>query len=195
MMLVHINQPDVAERVHNAWLRAVEDGIHTYDIYAEGVSKQKVGTREFAQAVVERLGQTPQTLKAVKYNAGGGDQTSTAGAGSKNIEKKELVGVDVFLNWEGGAAEALGETCDKLSGDDLKLTLIGNRGITVWPQGLPETFLSDHWRCRYLAAREGAVISHSQITALLQRIADNGLDFIKTENLYNFDGKPGYSQG
>ncbi|HEX9919513.1 MAG TPA: hypothetical protein VGA87_10115, partial [Pyrinomonadaceae bacterium] len=189
------NQPEAAERVHNAWLRTVEDGIHTYDIYAEGVSKQKVGTREFAQAVVERLGQTPQTLKAVKYNAGGGDQTSTAGAGSKNIEKKELVGVDVFLNWEGGAAEALGETCDKLSGDDLKLTLIGNRGITVWPQGLPETFLSDHWRCRYLAAREGAVISHSQITALLQRIADNGLDFIKTENLYNFDGKPGYSQG
>ena len=52
MMLVHINQPDVAERVHNAWLRTLEDGIHTYDIYKEGVSKQKVGTKEFAQAVV-----------------------------------------------------------------------------------------------------------------------------------------------
>jgi isocitrate dehydrogenase len=74
------------------------------------------------------------------------------------------------------------------------LTLIGNRGISVWPHSLPETFLSDHWRCRYLATSEGATISHTQITALLQRIADHGLDFIKTENLYNFDGKPGYSQ-
>src|ERR687893_979091 len=70
MMLVHINQEDVAERVHNAWLRTVEEGIHTYDIYTEGVSSQKVGTREFALAVVKRLGQKPPTLKAVSYKAG-----------------------------------------------------------------------------------------------------------------------------
>src|SRR5207237_9696275 len=60
MMLVHINQQDVAERVHNAWLRTIADGIHTYDIFDESVSKQKVGTREFARAVVERVGQKPQ---------------------------------------------------------------------------------------------------------------------------------------
>src|SRR4051795_2545898 len=68
MMLVHINQQDVAGRVHNAWLRTVEDGVHTYDIFDERVSKQKVGTREFARAVVDRLGQKPQTLKAVSYS-------------------------------------------------------------------------------------------------------------------------------
>src|ERR1700687_5968256 len=39
MMLVHINQPDVASLVHNAWLRTLEDGVHTYDIFTEGVSK------------------------------------------------------------------------------------------------------------------------------------------------------------
>src|SRR5205814_9377968 len=55
MMLVHIDQADIAERVHNAWLRTIEDGVHTY-IYAENVSKQKVGTKEFAEAVVARLG-------------------------------------------------------------------------------------------------------------------------------------------
>src|SRR6266478_5721272 len=63
MMLVHIGQTNVAERVHNAWLRTIEDGVHTYDIYDEGISKQKVGTKEFAQAVVQRLGQKPHTLK------------------------------------------------------------------------------------------------------------------------------------
>src|SRR5687768_9124943 len=69
MMLVHIDQVDVAERVHNAWLRALEDGTHTYDVYDERVSKQKVGTKEFAQAVVDRLGKKPQTLKTVSYKS------------------------------------------------------------------------------------------------------------------------------
>src|SRR6478752_6148201 len=67
MMLVHIGQPDIAEKVHNAWLRTIEDGIHTYDIFKEGISKEKVGTKEFAQAIVDRMGQKPQTLKAVSY--------------------------------------------------------------------------------------------------------------------------------
>src|SRR5213078_1859325 len=43
-------------------------GVHIYDIFDEGVSKQKVGTKEFAQAVVERLGKKPHTLKPVSYN-------------------------------------------------------------------------------------------------------------------------------
>src|ERR1700731_1774356 len=67
LMLVHINQPEVAERVHNAWLRTIEDGIHTYDIFADGISRQKVGTKEFSRAVVERMGKKPEKLKAVSY--------------------------------------------------------------------------------------------------------------------------------
>src|SRR6266536_6032412 len=67
MMLVHIGQTEAASRVHNAWLKTIEDGVHTYDVYTEGTSTAKVGTREFAQAVVERLGARPGTLKAVAY--------------------------------------------------------------------------------------------------------------------------------
>jgi isocitrate dehydrogenase len=61
LMLVHINMPETAEKVHNAWLRTIEDGIHTYDVFTEGVSTQKVGTKEFAAAVIARLGQKPNT--------------------------------------------------------------------------------------------------------------------------------------
>src|ERR687897_1222561 len=61
MMLVHTGQTEVAERAHNAWLRTMEDGVHTYDIYDEGKSKQKVGTKEFAEAVGQRMGQAAQT--------------------------------------------------------------------------------------------------------------------------------------
>src|SRR2546428_5225958 len=67
LMLVHIGQPDVAELVHNAWLRTIEDGVHTYDVFTERMSKQKVGTKEFAEAVVARLDQKPEILKVVNY--------------------------------------------------------------------------------------------------------------------------------
>src|SRR6266536_4231571 len=70
MMLVHIGQPDVATLVHNAWLRTLEDGFHTYDIFKHGISKEKVGTKEFSAAVVARLGQEPQVLKVIKYTTG-----------------------------------------------------------------------------------------------------------------------------
>jgi isocitrate dehydrogenase len=194
MMLVHLNQADVAERVHNAWLRTVEDGVHTYDIYAEGVSRQKVGTKEFAEAVVERLGRTPQTLKAVSYNAGSNEAfTNTQAASERPRSKKELVGVDVFLDWIEGSANQLGDSLAPLAGDQLKLEMISNRGVKVWPGGHSETFCSDHWRCRFISQREGRAVSHNEIIQLLQRVADAGFDFIKTENLCNFDGQRGYS--
>src|SRR5271157_6000651 len=95
LMLVHINQAEVAARVHNAWLRTIEDGVHTYDVFTEGVSTQKVGTREFAAAVVARLGQKPNTLKAVSYarrKTASLAAPATAGASVAT----ELKGVDVF---------------------------------------------------------------------------------------------------
>ena len=108
-------------------------------------------------------------------------------------ERKVLVGVDVFLDWHDGTAEELGETFKRVSGEGLDLTMITNRGAKVWPEGMPETFCTDHWRCRFMAPKRGATISHVQVIALLQRIDKAGFDFIKTENLYNFDGKISYS--
>jgi isocitrate dehydrogenase len=194
MMMVHIGQSDVAERVHNAWLRTLEDGVHTYDIYREGLSTQKVGTKEFAEAVVARLGQQPQSLKAVSY-ASGENIPPGAAAVAQTAAKKATVGVDVFLDWSDANRnpDVLGETLRKLDGDGVKLKMISNRGQKVWPDGSPETFCVDHWRCRYLAT--DSELNHGQIARLLQRIADAGFDFIKTENLCTFDGVPGYSLG
>src|ERR687893_273968 len=98
MMLVHVGQTDVAERAHNAWLKTMEDGIHTYDIYKEGVSKEKVGTREFAEAVVARIGQKPAQLKAVTYKAGEGGEGSFSGrVGRETVGgNKGLAGGGVF---------------------------------------------------------------------------------------------------
>ncbi|HLL73913.1 MAG TPA: NADP-dependent isocitrate dehydrogenase [Pyrinomonadaceae bacterium] len=198
MMLVHIGQTDVAERAHNAWLRTMEDGIHTYDIYDSSVSKQKVGTREFAGAVVERLGKQPEILKPVSYQKAGADSAAARpapAAGSRPAAKKETVGVDVFLNWTEGSPDQLGDALSKVRADGLKLIMISNRGTKVWPGGMPETFCTDHWRCRFIADSDGGTVSHQQIISLLGRVHEAGFDFIKTEHLCNFDGQPGYSLG
>ncbi len=193
MMLVHIDQPDVATLVHNAWLRTMEDGVHTYDIFDENISKQKAGTKEFAEAVIARLGQQPQVLKAVSYT------TSPAHISSEHVtiaarpETKDLVGVDVFLEWRGGSPDRLAAELQQIRSQDLELALITNRGAKVWPQGMPETFLIDHWRCRFMSPAYGEPIRHAQIIDLLRGIGEAGFDFIKIENLYTFDGKNGFS--
>jgi len=194
MMLVHIGQTATAERVHNAWLRTIEDGVHTYDIFDEGNSKRKVGTKEFAQAVSERLGKKPDTLKAISYN-----QRDIAEVYGETIVKersdtrKELVGVDVFVDWLKGSPDNLGQSLAKVAPEGLQLVMVSNRGVKVWPGGKSETFCSDQWRCRFMSNDKGAVISHKQIIELLARVEDAGFDFIKTENLCNFDGERGYS--
>jgi isocitrate dehydrogenase len=190
MMLVHIDQPEVAARVHNAWLRTVEDGVHTDEIFVEGVSKQKVGTKEFAQAVIDRLGQQPVTLKAVEYSSSPRKIREQNSTEEQPQSKKELVGVDIFLDWKQGDANTLGAMIQQLNGQGLELMSITNRGAKVWPNGHPETFTTDHWCCRFLSKEP---IKHVYISNLLHRVAENGFDYIKTENLYTFDGQAGYS--
>ncbi|HEX4713393.1 MAG TPA: NADP-dependent isocitrate dehydrogenase [Ktedonobacteraceae bacterium] len=193
LMLVHIGQSDVAERVHNAWLRTLEDGIHTYDIFVEGVSKQKVGTKEFAQAVIARIGQRPEKLKAVSYAPSEQKEAAAKKPLTRSHEKKELVGVDVYLEWDQGTPDQLGDTFKKVCHNGLELKAITNRGARVWPHGMPETFTTDHWRGRFMSSQAGRPVTHAQVVDLLQHVAEAGFDFIKTENLYTFDGNAEYS--
>ena len=192
MMLVHIGQPDVAEKVHNAWLKTIEDGVHTYDIYAEGVSKQKVGTKEFADAVVARVGQKPQTLKTVHY-----EPRPAAGPARVTAPPevhRETIGVDVFIQWPTGTPEELGNRIAPLAANGLKATMITSRGLKVWPGSYPETFTSDNFRCRFLA-QNGGKVTHQNIIDLLQRVTAAGLDFAKIETLSSYDGEKGFSMG
>jgi isocitrate dehydrogenase len=201
MMLIHINQPDVATLAHNAWLKTIEDGVHTYDIAREGTTKQTVGTKEFAQEVVKRLGQKPEKLKAVEYKTieESGETATKPLYTERAPQKKDLVGIDVFIEWWNGkwfgAANEIGALVEKCNGDGVKLVMISNRGTKVYPNGQPDTFCVDHWRCRFMSETPGGTLTKQQIINLLKRFEENGLDFIKTEHLYNFDGKPAYALG
>ncbi|HEV7178592.1 MAG TPA: NADP-dependent isocitrate dehydrogenase [Candidatus Baltobacteraceae bacterium] len=189
LMLVHIGQGKIAERVHNAWLKTIEDGIHTYDIYKDGVSKQKVGTREFADAIIARLGQEPHNLAAVRYADDAHMDISERASGP--APAKERVGVDVFIDKPSGNPDEIAAHMQRAAVDGTKLTVIANRGTKVWPQGNPDTFWSDHWSCRFEA--DGARFTTQKIVQLLGEIDKAGFDVVKTEGLFTFDGERGYS--
>jgi len=194
MMLVHIGQPDVATRVHNAWLTTLEDGIHTYDVHEEGVSKEKVGTREFARAVAERLGRTPAKLKAVAYAPAGAVAARTPVTPETVEARMELQGVDVYVIWESRDSDALAARMQPLAGPEFSLKMMTSRGVKVWPDGQSETYRGDQFRCRLLAA-DGRKVSYGDVVSVLGRIAQAGMIFAKTENLHSFDGERGYSLG
>jgi isocitrate dehydrogenase len=193
MMLVHIGQPAVASRVHNAWLKTLEDGIHTYDIKDEVHDSKAVGTKEFADAVIERIGKVPSTLKVVEYSSEPAHKIESIEEKKGATERKDLVGVDVFLDWNNGSPDDLGNMLSRMKTDNLALQVISNRGVTVFPNGSPFINCADQWRCRYFSTEKGMVIKHDDIVQLLSKIRESGFDFIKTENLYNFDGVAGYS--
>ena len=194
MMLVHIGQNEAAERIHNAWLKTIEDGVHTGDIFRDGVSKQRVGTDEFCTAVIERMGQEPSTLPVKRYGESrpGGLQLPPLRDAPK--ESKELVGCDLFLDWT-GSPNALAMKIQPLTKSPLMLDVISSRGMKVWPDGAPETKVTDHWRLRFMGKNEGSAdLTHADMLSLARDIADAGFDVIRVAMLYNFDGEQGFTQ-
>jgi len=193
LMLRHLEQHDVADKINNAWLCTMEDGVHTGDIFNPQISTKRANTREFANAVIARLGQLPKQFKPLSN-----DTKQTEGIRMPVIAlpkqgKKTLHGVDIFLHWrDEKPVEHLAGQLKSLS-NSLKLASIDSRGLLVWPESIAKSEKGDHWRCRFLAANDGAEVTHEQIVQLLQTIAQSGMDFIKTENLYHFDGQRGYT--
>lgn len=196
MMLVHIGQGDIATKLHNAWLKTIEDGIHTGDIYREGVSQKRVGTKEFGDAVIARLGQKPETLTPVDYPVGENNAIKIPEISAPKAVKQELCGIDVFIK----SNETPDVLAEKLHALGLPLTLqaIANRGAKVWPDGNPNTFCVDHFRCRFKRDKEGGkTITLTDSMATQYKIAEAGFVIAKIENLFLYDGQRGYtvSQG
>jgi isocitrate dehydrogenase len=202
MMLVHIRQSAVAARVHNAWLRTIEDGVLTADLVGRS-GATPVGTESFADAVIARLGQEPQVLRPVTYvDAPQARSTPAPIYVRRPPADKAIVGVDVFVHAADTSADFLAGRLATLAHQPrpagFRLQMITNRGVKVWPGGFPETFCTDHWRCRFMGIDESGKprqVTHGDIVALLHNLESDGLDFIKTENLCTFDDEPGYALG
>lgn len=190
MMLVHLNDVETASTIQNAWLRTIEDGIHTADIYGD-MSKEKVGTMDFAKAVVERLGQKPDRFPTSQYRARENQEPIRA-VMAEAKEKRELVGVDIFVHWRDKPIDELGQLLKDCGNDELELKMISCKGLKVWPDTDHNMDVTDRYRCRFRPTNPDSTTTHEVVAGLLGCVASKGVDFLKTENLFTFDGEPGF---
>ncbi|HRQ60934.1 MAG TPA: isocitrate/isopropylmalate family dehydrogenase, partial [Alphaproteobacteria bacterium] len=191
MMLVHVGQGECAAKIHNAWLKTIEDGIHTGEIYRQKTSREKVGTDAFCKAVIERLGQKPEKLKVADYSGVPAGGMKIPRLKTYDVEKKERVGVDISINWD-HAADHLAEAVLPCIPDGLELKMISNRGTKVWPNGQEETFCADNWRLRIKGAND-RIIKTSEVIDLMERLNKADINVTKMIMLHTFDGVPGYT--
>lgn len=195
-MLVHINQPETATLIENAWLSTLEDGIHTGDIYSAAYSKEKVGTQAFADAVIKHLGKQPSHFKPADYRSGAYAKIECYGGRPKVKSKKELIGVDIFIdNPLDIPAETLAAKLTQLTGP-AKLIVMTSRGLKIWPNSSIDSPYVRHVCCRFQSnsdTKQLTPITHQDILHLLEQFNALGLDVIKTENLYTFDGELGFT--
>ncbi len=187
LMLLHLNLPDVASKVHNGWLATIENGFHTYDIFKEGISKKKVGTKEFADAVISHLGSLPKKLPAVHYEPQTRSQ-HVSHSDPKTVHSRELVGTDVFI-YSRDTAKALSDRFGGRTIGGMTCKYIGNRGAKIYPNGMEQTFCIEQFRLRFM--RDKCTL-HDIIT-LQKELTEDGVDIIKLEHLFDIDGTPGYS--
>lgn len=199
-MLEHIGQTEAAAKIQNAWLYTLEEGFHTADIYQEGISLVKLGTQEFANRIIQNLGKVPQKLKSKERSQG--NEVIKIPKYERKYQEKLAVGVDVFLDWQGKNPDILGEMLKDIAQGPLQLKMITNRGVKVFPHGNKATFCTDHWRCRFVSKEYVAhpqvgylEVKKKEIIDLLTLLVEEDFDIIKTENLYTFDGKLGFSLG
>jgi isocitrate dehydrogenase len=190
-MLVHVGQGEIASTIHNAWLRTIEDGIHTVDIFDPKISVEKVGTKAFAGEVIDRLGRVPSTLNVVSYRSA--TSPIEIALTPRGLTEKVQVGIDVFLAWLDEPSRLIADLKGQET-SDLKLVMVSNRGQLCYPDGADAPVLTDHYRCRFQSP-DGAAVDTDSLLELLGKLAAVGLPFVKTEGLFTFDGVPGFSLG
>ncbi len=194
LMLYHVGQGDVAAKIGNALLVTLEKGQHTGDI---AVDKSKaLSTQQFAHAVIGNLGQTPTKLTPFASVRGKGVVMPNPKTTTQSKRTKRLVGVDVFIDADTVDSMALGTKIAQAGTPVLPLQLMSSRGMAMFdpkhPSKKPETeAVTDLWACRFVG--DEGKISNLDVRTVLGNLEGLGIDWVKTENLYTFDGVVGFS--
>ncbi len=214
MMLIHIGQSEVAKAIRDALYKTIEDGFHTPDVYNEKTSKKKVGTKEFTQAVIARLGQKPEKLPEMLINQKAGNPSQQPrndlrlATDDLPLATKSLIGFDLFIDWQQEFDDLLA-MLKQMESEKLEVKMISAKGLVLWPlidKHMMPNYLKGLTVLRFIGKGitgkssneiidSNKIILHSDIIEMLSIMNQKKIDFVKYEGLYLFDGKPGYTSG
>ncbi|QGR03841.1 isocitrate dehydrogenase [Ehrlichia ruminantium] len=195
-MLIYLKKFNEAELIYNAFLKTLEDGVHTADIYQDGVSKEKVSTMDFARAVIENFGRSPSHIqKSVLDIKRSMDVTSVPYIYQPSYHEKILVGVDVTVS-----CDSMDLNCNQLvvnlqdvKHEQLELVLIHSKGLEIWPDESAVVNLSyvDQICCRFYVKHSGTV-TNDHVNQLLLELDRSNVNVVKMEKLYLYDKQSGF---
>jgi len=180
-MLQHIGLHETKERIENALMETLKEGIKTGDLGG------KANTKVFTKAIIERLAPIGKNeLKDPKPL-----QIKSELLPVFKEREEDCHGVDVFIE----SHEGIPKVPEKV--DHLKLAMISNRGTKVYPGPKPKIWLVDHYRCRYIAKDDNGKylrISDEEIFHLLRELFVHRFNWMHVEKLRLFDGELGYTK-
>lgn len=201
MMLRHLGLTRQAAVIENALLKALEEGVRTGDF--GDASKPVLGTREFVNAIKDRLGGKPATVAPAVAPAEGGDKVTWARPPHPQHQEvirtfanvvRHVVGCDIYLDTPLSPV-AVADEMQRIAADTpFKLSLISNRGTQVWPSGSIYTECVDYYRVRFELKdtfRPGD-FGQARCVALMDKVAEK-FQVCSYELLRVFDGVKGYS--
>lgn len=182
-MLDYLGESEKATLIANSWLKTIEDGVHTYDIFKEGISHKKVGTADFAKAVIKRLGDKPSQLKEVHFSHHPIKiKPSEMAAPSTRV----LVGVDIYLYDCRAPADQMIARFAKAHSEHLRLEAVTNQGTVHYPHQGYQRSITPEWRGRFMGHGK---VSCEEVLHLASQL--EGVCSIQM--LFTFDGKDGFS--
>lgn len=189
MMLEHIGHYYTATLIQNALAKTIADGIHTQDIYKEETSKQLVGTKGFADAVIENL----KKVEVIDVKTNSAPTTEEEIIPYKHQQK--TVGTDVYINVDiatpiESVVEAIKKIEDKIN---LKLQNISENGLAIWPVAIYEKSKSEMLRLRFLG--QNPTVEYKDIMNLLGLVNEDAkLKIAMSINLYTYDDMAGFTK-
>ena len=192
-MLRHLGLMEVAAILENALLYTLESGMHTGDFGNKAI--QSLSTTEFAQAIIQNIGKTPEHQPKPILPNQPPTPTHFKLAANPMLEsadhaKVTIVGVDMFIE-SNLQPDEVAEKCLHHTGELFKLVTISNRGTQVWPKGSSFTNLVNQYGCRFESVA-GVAVTQVDVLELYRRLMQD-FKICSTELLNQWGDKKAYS--
>jgi len=190
MMLRYIGEFEAAATIENAIMVTLEEGkVRTGDVVGYDRCNS---TTEYTDAIIANLGKKPSQTFVREYRPIRLPQVTREPV-MVRPQKRRVVGMDVFVEFD-GTAEQLGKSMEQLAeGTALRLKAIASRGTLVYPAVGFMTDLVDHWACRFVLRDGEGELNDVQAMELLQRISTRHR-WTHVEKLHEIDGQPGFTK-
>ncbi|PFX11202.1 Isocitrate dehydrogenase [NADP] [Stylophora pistillata] len=190
MMLRYLGELEAANKIEQALLVTLEQGHFTSDV--PETKGHGLSTTDFTDKIISNLGQKSKTYP------------DRHGQPLKMPEKineldmvrpnsRKIVGVDLFLE-STLTSEELGKNLEALvEGTPMRLSVISNRGVKVYPNSEATPDLVDAWQCRFRHRDESTDVSDQEACDLLQRVGTKH-PWSHIKKLFVLDGEEAYSK-